>query len=65
MTLTVQDLIMYCEREGVPFTVFHDFADIHKIVKEVVEGKTTVQEVAARPQKEKDVAKEEVKNTVK
>ncbi|KAF8461408.1 putative 3-phosphoserine phosphatase [Kalaharituber pfeilii] len=41
------DLITYCEREGIPFTVFHTFEDIHKKVKDVVEGKTTTQEVAA------------------
>lgn len=56
---------MYCERENVPFTVFHDFSDIHRVVKEVIGGKTTVEEVAARPQKEKDVEKEEIKGTVK
>lgn len=30
------DLVTYCQREGVPFTVFHTFEDIHKIVKAVV-----------------------------
>ncbi|KAI1815495.1 HAD-like domain-containing protein [Poronia punctata] len=43
---TGRDLVTYCEREKVPFTVFHDFSDIHKIVADVVEGKTTVQEAA-------------------
>ncbi|KAI1269299.1 HAD-like domain-containing protein [Xylariaceae sp. FL1019] len=41
-----RDLVMYCEKEKVPFTVFHDFSDIHKIVASVVEGKTTVQQAA-------------------
>ncbi|KAK8060230.1 2-3-diketo-5-methylthio-1-phosphopentane phosphatase [Apiospora sp. TS-2023a] len=41
-----RDLVMYCERENVPFTVFHSFSDIHKIVQSVVEGKKTVQEAA-------------------
>lgn len=50
------DLITYCEREGVPFTTFHDFRDIYRDVKDVVEGKTTTTEVASRRQKEKDAA---------
>ncbi|KAK7956285.1 2-3-diketo-5-methylthio-1-phosphopentane phosphatase [Apiospora aurea] len=41
-----RDLVIYCEREKVPFTVFHSFSDIHKIVQSVVEGKQTVQEAA-------------------
>lgn len=52
------DLITYCEREKVPFTVFHDFKDIHETVQEIIEGKATVKEVAERPQKEKDFGKE-------
>lgn len=57
-------MITYCERENIPFTVFHDFADIHKVVQEVIEGKTTTAEVAARQQKEKDVKENKVKGTV-
>ncbi|KXJ85510.1 HAD-like domain-containing protein [Microdochium bolleyi] len=41
-----RDLVNYCVRENVPFTVFHDFGDIHRIVKDVVEGKVSVQEAA-------------------
>ncbi|KAI1128583.1 HAD-like domain-containing protein [Nemania abortiva] len=41
-----RDLVTYCEVEKVPFTVFHDFSDIHKIVADVVEGRTTVQQAA-------------------
>lgn len=41
-----RDLVTYCEKEKVPFTVFHDFSDIHQIVKDVVDGKMTVQEAA-------------------
>lgn len=40
------DLVNYCKRENVPYTEFHDFGDIHKIVKRVVEGDITVQEAA-------------------
>ncbi|KAF8435574.1 putative 3-phosphoserine phosphatase [Terfezia claveryi] len=41
------DLITYCQQEGIPFTVFYTFEDIHKKVKDVVEGRTTTEEVAA------------------
>ncbi|KAK7755549.1 hypothetical protein SLS62_002483 [Diatrype stigma] len=41
-----RDLVHYCEREKVPFTVFHDFSDIHKVVAAVVEGKTSIQDAA-------------------
>jgi len=42
-----QDLITYCEREGIPFTVFYTFEDIHMTIKDIVEGKKTTQQVAA------------------
>lgn len=41
-----RDLVKYCEREGMPFTVFHDFGDIHAVVQSVVDGKMTVQQAA-------------------
>jgi 2-hydroxy-3-keto-5-methylthiopentenyl-1-phosphate phosphatase len=40
------DLINYCARENVPFTVFADWTNILAKCKEIVEGKTTVQEAA-------------------
>lgn len=40
------DLINYCAREDVPFTVFEDWSNIHAKCKEIVEGKTTVQQAA-------------------
>ncbi|KAF3936283.1 hypothetical protein ABW19_dt0207246 [Dactylella cylindrospora] len=40
-----KDLITYCEKEGVPFTVFDDFQEIHKYVQDVVEGKRTIEEI--------------------
>ncbi|PSN62015.1 2-hydroxy-3-keto-5-methylthiopentenyl-1-phosphate phosphatase-like protein [Corynespora cassiicola Philippines] len=40
------DLISYCARENVPFTVFEDWSSILAKCKEIVEGKTTVQEAA-------------------
>lgn len=44
--LNSADLVTYCETEKVPFTVFHDFSNIHKIVADVVEGRISVQEAA-------------------
>jgi len=41
------DLITYCEREGIPFTVFYTFEDIHSTIKDIVEGKKTAEQVAA------------------
>lgn len=40
------DLVVYCEREGVPFTVFEDWSSILDTTKAIFEGKTTVKEVA-------------------
>jgi len=40
------DLITYCEREGVPFTVFEDWSSILATTKAILEGKTTVKAVA-------------------
>ncbi|KAI8630540.1 HAD-like domain-containing protein [Xylariaceae sp. FL1651] len=41
-----RDLVTYCEKENVPFTVFHDFSEIHKVVADVVGGKVSVQQAA-------------------
>lgn len=41
------DLITYCVRESVPFTVFEDWSSILADVKKVVAGETTVQELSA------------------
>jgi 2,3-diketo-5-methylthio-1-phosphopentane phosphatase len=40
------DLITYCANENVPFTVFSDWSAILEKTKEIVEGKSTVQEAA-------------------
>lgn len=40
------DLITYCANQNVPFTVFEDWSDILAKCKEIVEGKTTVDEAA-------------------
>ncbi|ORX96904.1 HAD-like domain-containing protein [Clohesyomyces aquaticus] len=40
------DLISYCARENVPFTVFEDWYTILEKCKEITEGKTTVHDAA-------------------
>jgi 2,3-diketo-5-methylthio-1-phosphopentane phosphatase len=40
------DLINYCAREDIPFTVFEDWSNILAKCKEIVEGKTTVKTAA-------------------
>lgn len=42
------DLITYCARENVPFTVFEDWGTILTKCKEIVEGKTSVKEAAQK-----------------
>lgn len=41
------DLIVYCEREGIPFTTFNDWGSILEETKNIFEGKTSVKTVAA------------------
>jgi 2,3-diketo-5-methylthio-1-phosphopentane phosphatase len=40
------DLITYCANENVPFTVFSDWSAILEKCKDIVDGKSTVQEAA-------------------
>uniref|UniRef100_A0A093XT09 Pdp3-interacting factor 1 n=1 Tax=Talaromyces marneffei PM1 TaxID=1077442 RepID=A0A093XT09_TALMA len=40
------DLIRYCEREGMPFTVFEDWSTILATTKDIYEGKVSVKNVA-------------------
>lgn len=40
------DLVRYCVRENVPFTVFEDWSEILAKVKAIVEGKTSVEDAA-------------------
>ncbi|KAL1984088.1 hypothetical protein VTN96DRAFT_9588 [Rasamsonia emersonii] len=40
------DLVTYCEREKVPFTVFEDWSTILATTKDIYSGKVTVQKVA-------------------
>jgi len=40
------DLVTYCVREKVPFTIFEDWSSVLSTVKDIVSGKTTVKEVS-------------------
>jgi len=40
------DLVTYCVREKMPFTVFETWSEILAIVKDIVSGKTTVKKVS-------------------
>jgi hypothetical protein len=42
------DLITYCVREKVPFTVFEDWSSILATVEDIVAGKITVKQVSAQ-----------------
>lgn len=41
------DLVVYCQKQGIPFTTFKDWQSIMATTKAIFEGKTTVKEVAA------------------
>lgn len=40
------DLIKYCEREGMPFTIFEDWSTILATTKDIHSGKTSPKKVA-------------------
>jgi len=42
-----QDLVTYCQRENVPFTVFDDWRSIMSTTKDILEGKASVKKIAA------------------
>ncbi|KAK3678053.1 hypothetical protein LTR78_002148 [Recurvomyces mirabilis] len=41
-----RDLVEYCVKKDVPFTLFEDWSSIHQKVQEIVEGQTTVKDAA-------------------
>lgn len=43
----ILDLIHYCVRENVPFTVFEDWSSILSTCKSIVAGETSVKVVSA------------------
>ncbi|KAJ9363375.1 hypothetical protein DTO280E4_2783 [Paecilomyces variotii] len=56
-----KDLVLYCEREGVPYTTFRDWSTILATTKQIYDGTTSVERVA----KEASNASSENVNTVK
>jgi hypothetical protein len=40
------DLITYCERQGIPFTVFEDWSTILATTKDINSGKVSLKKVA-------------------
>jgi len=48
------DLVTYCERENVPFTLFEDWSTIFATCKSIVEGKSSLEDVAAAGRREAD-----------
>ncbi|KAI9876463.1 MAG: hypothetical protein M1830_006457 [Pleopsidium flavum] len=57
------DLVSYCEREGVPFTVFEDWKSILATTRDIFEGKTNVKKIAAEGVEDYKAEKNEVKTT--
>ncbi|KAL8901386.1 MAG: hypothetical protein Q9192_000601 [Flavoplaca navasiana] len=53
------DLITYCEREGIPFTVFEDWQSILATTKDILEGRKSLKSVAKEGA---DKAREEKQN---
>jgi hypothetical protein len=44
--LTLQDLVSYCAKENVPFTIFEDWSSILETVKNITAGEKTVHDAA-------------------
>lgn len=42
----IEDLVTYCEREGMPFTIFEDWSSILETTKAIYEGKVSLKKVA-------------------
>jgi 2,3-diketo-5-methylthio-1-phosphopentane phosphatase len=49
---TGHDLVTFCQREGLPFTLFEDWSDILEKTREIFEGRTDVRRVAEEGRKE-------------
>jgi 2-hydroxy-3-keto-5-methylthiopentenyl-1-phosphate phosphatase len=43
----LSDLVTYCKNEKVPFKTFENFSEILGTLKDIVAGKTSVQNVAS------------------
>lgn len=46
------DLVTYCERESLPFTLFEKWSEIHEKTKQIFEGRTDVRKVAEEGRQE-------------
>lgn len=57
------DLVSYCLREGVPFTVFEDWKSIMATTQAIFNGETTVKEVAATSAEAAKQARDNVATT--
>jgi len=57
------DLVTYCEREGVPFTIFEDWKSILATTQDILSGKTDVKKVAAEGAEDFKHGGNEVKTT--
>lgn len=44
--LIFQDLVDYCKKRGMPFTVFEDWSSILDVTKDILSGKRSVKNVA-------------------
>lgn len=42
-----QDLVTYCEREGIPFTTFKDWTDIMRETTQIHSGEKSVKNIAS------------------
>ncbi|KAL8680762.1 MAG: hypothetical protein Q9186_003050 [Xanthomendoza sp. 1 TL-2023] len=58
------DLITYCEREGIPFTVFEDWQSIFATTRDILEGRRSVKGVAEEGVEQAQEGKQDVE-TVK
>ncbi|KAI9845088.1 MAG: hypothetical protein M1837_005092 [Sclerophora amabilis] len=57
------DLVTYCERQGVPYTIFDDWKSILDTTKDIVAGKKTVEKIAAEGSDEYKQGGNEIKTT--
>jgi len=46
--LTVADLVTYCQRRGMPYTTFENWSTILSSTKDILSGKVTAGDVAAK-----------------
>lgn len=40
-----RDLVTYCQREKIPYVLFHSFKDIHEKIQAIYEGKITIEQI--------------------